>query len=375
MNLSRQLGLVLLTGAAAAALTACGGGGSSGTVAPASLSVSGTAATGAAIAAGVVTLKCVSGTSTAATTGVDGSFTIDVGSVTLPCVGRVDYKNAAGVAQQLHTFIATAGTANITPMTELIVANLISGTAVDAFDKFDATKAKVITATQLTAAIAAIKTYFGTLGLAVTEFPTDPIGTKFVAKNGSAVGDKADALLDALAAKLLSSSLTLSNAVSAVTTSGTTTTPAVPLKAGELAASGTLTGFPPGITFNAATVIVSPLFDSFGSPPRQDASITIKNGDSFFIIVSGDVTAGGVGGPNALAMNAQSTIVNSGLEWNTSPLCSDASYPKNCKIQAGVVIDRVAKKITFTNAVLDLPFGTAAVAFGTLTLNGTVMWQ
>ena len=222
MNLSRQLGLVLLTCAAAAALTACGGGGSSGTVAPASLSVSGTAATGAAIAAGVVTLKCVSGTSTAATTGVDGSFTIDVGSVTLPCVGRVDYKNAAGVAQQLHTFIATAGTANITPMTELIVANLISGTAVDAFDKFDATKAKVITATQLTAAIAAIKTYFGTLGLAVTEFPTDPIGTKFVAKNGSAVGDKVDALLDALAAKLLSSSLTLSNAVSAVSGGGTT---------------------------------------------------------------------------------------------------------------------------------------------------------
>ena len=145
--------------------------------------------------------------------------------------------------------------------------------------------------------------------------------------------------------------------------------------AGELAASGTLTGFPPGITFNAATVVVSPLFDSFGSPPRQDASITIKNGDSFLIIVSGDVTAGGGGGPNALAMNAQSTIVNSGLEWNTSPLCFDASFPKNCKIQAGVVIDRVAKKITFTNAVLDLPFGTAAVAFGKLTLNGTVTWQ
>lgn len=373
MNLSRQLGLVLLTGAAAAALTACGGGGSSGTAAPVTLSVGGTAATGAAIAAGTVTLKCMSGTSTAVTTGVDGSFTIDVGSVTLPCVGRVDYKDAAGVAQKLHTFIAAAGTANITPFTELIVANLTSGTAVDAFDKFDATKVKAITTAQLTAAIAAIKAYFVTLGLAVTDFPADPIGTKFVAKNSTTAGDKTDALLDALAAKLVSSNITLSNAVASV--SGATTTPAVPARPGELAASGTLTGFPPGITFNAATVVVSPLFDSFGSPPRQDASITIKNGDSFLIIVSGDVTAGGIGGPNALGLNAQSTNVNSGLEWNTSPLCFDSTYPKNCKIQAGVVIDRAGKKITFTNAVLDLPFGGAAVAFGKLTLNGTVTWQ
>ena len=222
MNLSRQLGLALLTAAAAAVVTACGGGGSSGTAAPVTLSVGGTAATGAAIAAGTVTLKCVSGTSTAVTTGVDGSFTIDVGSVTLPCVGRVDYKDAAGVAQKLQTFIATAGTANITPITELIVANLTGGTAVDAFDKFDATKAKAITAAQLTAAIAAIKAYFVTLGLAVTDFPADPIGTKFVAKNGTTAGDKTDALLDALAAKLLSSGLTLSNAVTAVATSGTT---------------------------------------------------------------------------------------------------------------------------------------------------------
>jgi hypothetical protein len=73
-----------------------------------------------------------------------------------------------------------------------------------------------------------------------------------------------------------------------------------------------------------------------------------------------------------LALNAQST---SGIEWNSSPLCGDFSYPKNCINQPGVVIDRTGKKITFTNAVLDLPLGTAAVAFGKLTLNGTVAWQ
>ena len=201
-------------------LYACGGGGSSG-ISAGTTTVSGTAATGAAITAGTVTLKCVSGTSTAATTGTDGSFAIDIGAVTLPCVGRVDYKDAAGAAQKLHTFITAAGTANITPITELLVANLTGGTAVDAFDKFDATKSKAITAAQLTAAIAAIKAYFGTtLGLAVTDFPADPVGTKFLAKSGATAGDKTDALLDALAAQLKLTNITLANVVGAVTTSG-----------------------------------------------------------------------------------------------------------------------------------------------------------
>ena len=84
--------------------------------------VSGTAATGAAIASGTVTLKCVAGTSGVVTTNTDGSFSIDVSNATLPCVGRVDYKDAGGTARKLHTFIKAPGTANITPLTELLVA-------------------------------------------------------------------------------------------------------------------------------------------------------------------------------------------------------------------------------------------------------------
>lgn len=374
MCLSRQLSLVLFAGTIATLLSSCGG--SSGSATP-TVTLSGTAATGAAIVSGTVTLKCVSGTSSTAVTGSDGSFTIDIGSVTLPCIGRVDYKDVAGSEQKLHTFISAGGVADITPITELLVANLSGGTAVDAFDKFDATKIKLITATKFTAAIAVVKSYFAkTLGLAVTDFPDDPVSVKFTAKSGATTGDKVDALLDALAAKLKASGKKLDDAVGDVASSSSTTaTPAVPLQSGELVASGILTGLPTGITFNAATVFVNPLFDK-SNPPRQDASIVIENANkSFVIFVNGDVTAGGQGGPNALDLNAQSTDINSGLEWNTSPLCGDFSYPKNCKIQAGVVIDRVGKKITFTNVVLDLPNGAAAVAFGKLTLNGTVTWQ
>jgi hypothetical protein len=185
-------------------LSACGGGDS----APAATAnVSGVAATGAAIASGTVTLKCVSGTTSAATTGTDGSFTVDVSAVTLPCVARVEYKDAGGVTRQLHSVITTAGTANITSLTDLLVAKLANGGAAAAFDTFTATTGRAITAAQIKAAADAVKAYLVTLGVDVTNFPTDPIGAKFVAKNGSTDGDAVDKILDALKTKLGSRSL------------------------------------------------------------------------------------------------------------------------------------------------------------------------
>ena len=82
------------------------------------------AATGAAVASGTVTLKCVSGTTSASTTRSDGSFTVDVSGVTLPCVARVEYKDAGGTTRQLHTLVTATGTANITPLLKVLVAKL-----------------------------------------------------------------------------------------------------------------------------------------------------------------------------------------------------------------------------------------------------------
>jgi hypothetical protein len=185
-------------------LSACGGGDS----APAATAnVSGVAATGAAIASGTVTLKCVSGTTSAATTGTDGSFTVDVSAVTLPCVARVEYKDAVGVTRQLHSVITATGTANITPLTELLVAKLSNGAAAAAFDTFTAATGRALTAAQIKAAADAVKAYLVTLGMDVTNFPADPIGTKFTAKSGSTDGDAVDKILDALKTKLASKSL------------------------------------------------------------------------------------------------------------------------------------------------------------------------
>ena len=193
-------------------LSACGGG---STGSSSAVTVSGVAATGAAIAGGTVNLKCAAGAVGAVTTGTDGSFLLDITSATLPCVGRVDYKDASGAAQKLHTFLSQAGVGNITPLTELIVANLTGGPAADAFDQFIAQlpKIKSVTPAQVKISADAVKTFLkATLDVDVSNLPDDPIGTKLLAANGAVKGDKFDAVLDEFQAKLKTFGVKLSDA-------------------------------------------------------------------------------------------------------------------------------------------------------------------
>ena len=220
MNLSNKA--VLLAAVVLGLVSGCGGG--SDGASPAAAAVSGTAATGAAIVGGLVSMKCVSGTTGIATTGADGSYVLNVNDSTFPCIGRVDYTDSANTRQKLHTFVTAPGTANITPITELLLASLTGSTSVDAFDKFDAAKLKALNAAQVSAAIAAIKAYLVTLGVSVVDFPADPIGKKLVAKVGSSAGDKADGVLDDLAAKLKGMGKNLGDAVGDVDGAKTPTT-------------------------------------------------------------------------------------------------------------------------------------------------------
>ena len=200
MKISLRIPSLAIVIAAASLLSACGGGDGSSSAAT---TVSGTAATGVAIALGTVTLKCVAGTSGVVTTNADGSFSVDVSGATLPCVGRVDYKDAGGTARKLHTFIKSTGTANITPLTELLLASLTGAAATNAFDSFDGTAVNGFTAAQIKAAADAVKLYLQTvLGVDTSNLGDDPIGTKFAAKTGTSDGDKFDKILDDLKAKL-----------------------------------------------------------------------------------------------------------------------------------------------------------------------------
>ena len=78
--------------AATLTLASCGGGGDSNPtpVAPANPTITGLAATGAALAGATVTAKCSGGPSVAGTTGADGTFTLELAAgQTLPCLLQV----------------------------------------------------------------------------------------------------------------------------------------------------------------------------------------------------------------------------------------------------------------------------------------------
>ncbi|MDD2880059.1 MAG: cytochrome c [Rhodoferax sp.] len=197
-NTTHYFSLGLIT-AAVATLTACGGGSSSNepAVAP---TISGVAATGLAISGGSVSLKCVSGTAAAVATNTDGSYNVPATGLTLPCLARVDF----GTAQKLHTLVSALGNANITPVTDLVLANLVKGTAASAFDNFDAATVKTYDAAKVSAALTGVKAYLTSLGVDTSRLALDPIGTKLVAATVAlpGIGDDTDQVLDQLKIKL-----------------------------------------------------------------------------------------------------------------------------------------------------------------------------
>ena len=329
----------LSTVLAASLLSACGGGSDSTPAATAT--VSGTAATGAAIAGGTVSMNCVSGASATTTTAADGSFSLSVSGITFPCVARV----TATTGDKLHSYVAAAGTANITPVTELLVANLTGGTALDAFD--NATKAKALTAAQLTAAIAAVKAYLITLGVSVTDFPADPIGTKLVAKAGTTAGDKADAVLDDLAAKLKAAGKKLSDAVAAIPkASSGGTTPA----AGTSGTPGTLT------VTNAAKASRNGSFAVGGG-------LFVNTDSSGF---NGD-TKDGLFETETSWVNGTNAVIKAAVWYFEGPssiifFACDNGQNKPCK---GITYD--GKTLTFADAVLPETGGST-----TVTVNGSI---
>ena len=129
----------MLGAVTAVALAACGGGGgSSSTPTPAASTLSGTAAAGAPII-GRVFIKD-STTPTAKEKNVpieaDGKYTVDVSDMKAPFMVRAD-GYVGGNEYHLYSAATAAdvgGTINITPLTDLIVANIAKTVASDYYD-------------------------------------------------------------------------------------------------------------------------------------------------------------------------------------------------------------------------------------------------
>ena len=159
-SLQRIIPLGLLLGVTLG-ISACNGGGSDNTAPAGSVtssnisssgkSIKGVAATGAAIVGGNVSLKCSAGTPVATTTAADGSYNITLTDQLAPCVLAVTGGQINGVAntQVLHSAALGAGIANITPLTEMALAQAIHGDPAQFYNGFGTALASKISVAAL----------------------------------------------------------------------------------------------------------------------------------------------------------------------------------------------------------------------------------
>ena len=111
--------------AAAVGLVACGGGDDApvtATPAPVATRLSGVAAVGAPVAGGKVEVRCSGSTVLETITSATGTWQVDTTGQLLPCATRV----SAGTLPpglMLHSVAVAFGNVNITPLTDLMVAN------------------------------------------------------------------------------------------------------------------------------------------------------------------------------------------------------------------------------------------------------------
>lgn len=179
-------------------LSACGGGGDGGAGGLGS-ALSGLAAVGAGIANGTVTARCVAGPVITGSTDANGSFSLQLGSSTAPCMVQV---SGGTPAVTLYSFAEAAGRVNITPATDLVVARALGADPDAQFAAFDATRSNTVRAN-----LAAAKTYVGNQlsSIAGASLGQDPLTGVF------AVGDADDKLLDALGAAMQAAGKTVAD--------------------------------------------------------------------------------------------------------------------------------------------------------------------
>lgn len=201
--------------ALAAALAGCAGGGGDATPSPppaSPLTLSGVAASGAALAAVPVSARCASG-SGSSTTAADGSFTLTVPGGSLPCVLKADAASGALVSLALGS--GGTATANITPLTHLLLAQAAARDPAAYFESFDAGAAAALSSVLVAAAQNSVKRLLASAGIdldAVGDWLAGPL----VARNGSTSGNAYDLALDTLGTTLAGAGSTLDELTASV---------------------------------------------------------------------------------------------------------------------------------------------------------------
>jgi hypothetical protein len=195
--------------ATAALLTACGGGGGSNSPAtPTSITIAGTAARGAALAGATVSAKCAEGTTTVPTTTADngGVYTLTINGANLPCV----LKAAGTEGSTFHSLVGGTGStgsfvANITPLTEMVVAHAAGASPASFYANFGSSSS--VPLAKLDAGVAYVQAALAPV--------TDLAGLNPMT-GALVVGNPLDQKIDAAVAGLAAAGLSLAQAIDAI---------------------------------------------------------------------------------------------------------------------------------------------------------------
>ncbi|MPS27974.1 MAG: hypothetical protein E2576_21985 [Alcaligenaceae bacterium] len=193
----------------ALALGACGGDGggtsSGGTTPPAPKTdtLSGTAATGAAVANATVTVVNAAGASATGKSGGDGRY-----SITIESAPPYLLKVSTGSGTVLYSFAAAAGTANITPLTTLALHDAGGKKPLAAL--FEGWKTTRLAGDAVTAAAKRVNANFAAL---YTAKGVDPKAFDFFSRTFAADGKGFDAVLDGVSVSLSCSTTSCSETI------------------------------------------------------------------------------------------------------------------------------------------------------------------
>ena len=186
--------LLAITTATSLVLAACGG---SDDTPPAVSTLSGTAAVGAPIVGGTVSVTCAAGSAISpVTTSSTGGWQVTASGQTLPCAIRVSNGTVNGSAQAspYHSIAVTLGVINITPLTDLLIANLSAQAPSAWFGGLTGASLQAINQNAVNTALGNIKT---ALGLTTALGDDNPLTTAFTPVNGNRLDDILEALANA----------------------------------------------------------------------------------------------------------------------------------------------------------------------------------
>lgn len=189
----RRLGATFALAATGLVLSACGGG--SDAPAPVTSTLQGTAAVGQPIVGGAVSVRCAGGGALTSTTDASGAWQVSLSGQTFPCAVQVSGGTVGGVAQSgnFHSVAFTVGTVNITPLTDLVVAQWLGALPGTWFSSPSFTG---LTTTAVTQALDQVRT---ALGLTGALDGANPLTTPFSAQAGDLIDDILEALAQTLA--------------------------------------------------------------------------------------------------------------------------------------------------------------------------------